>query len=388
MNDCALSETTLSRPRRGRRNAVLVAALTGALVGLLAACGGKQRAGFGPGGPVPVTAADVVTKTVPLQLSAIGSVVTNRTVGVKALIGGQLVKVAISRGQDVRKGQLLFEIDPRPYQVALDQAQAQLARDEALVANAQSNLKRYAVLVKEDYVTKEQYDQTKADADSLQATVQADRAAVENARLNLSYCTITSPIDGRAGDVLVDEGNLVKANADTPLVIINSLEPIDVSFSVPEQHLAEIRASQSGSRLPVTARVKMDHAQAMEGQLTFINNAVDTDTGTIMLRGTFANKDHFLWPGQFVDVSLTLGEQNNAVVVPNPAVVRGQEGLYVYVIKPDNTVESRPVEVDRTVGRDTVIAKGLTAGERVVTDGQLRLVPGAKVEVKQAQEAS
>jgi multidrug efflux system membrane fusion protein len=389
MTNPVLSGMSSCGPRAGRSLRVVAAILTGTAVALLAACGGKQSAAYGGGGgAVPVTAADVIAKTVPEEITAIGTVVTAQTVGVKAQVGGQLFKVAIARGQDVRKGQLLFEIDPRPYQVALDQAEAQLARDQALLANAESDVKRYSVLVKEDYVTEEQYDQTKANAESLQGTVKADRAAVENARLNLSYCTITSPIDGRAGDILVDEGNLVKANADTPMVVLNLIEPIDVSFSVPEANLGEIRARREGGDLAVVARLRGGQRETVEGRLTFINNTVDIDTGTITLRGTFPNKRRLLWPGQFVDVVLTLGQQQGALVVPNTAVVRGQEGLFVYIIKPDDTVESRSVEVDRTVGRETVIAKGLTAGEKVVSNGQLRLVPGAKVEIKQAGQES
>jgi membrane fusion protein, multidrug efflux system len=330
---------------------------------------------------VPVTVGTVTTKSVPIELTAIGSVQPYSTVAVKALINGELTEVHFREGQDVRKGDLLFTIDPRPYQAALAQAQAALARDRAQAINAQADARRYAELVKKDYVTEEQYDQTQATAAAAQATVQADEAAVEAARVNLSYCTIRSPIDGRTGNLMVHAGNVIKAN-DVPLVTINQITPVYVAFSVPEQQLWEIKARAAAGKLDVLAAPAANSAPPGHGQLTFIDNAVDPTTGTIQLKATFPNRGRFLWPGEFVNVRLVLSKEANAVVAPAQAVQTGQEGEFVFVVKPDDTVESRPVTVARTVGQEAVIEKGLHPGERVVTDGQLRLVPGARVEIK------
>ncbi len=327
---------------------------------------------------VPVHVGRVTRETVPVEVHGIGTVAPRSTVQVKAQVGGEVTAVHFREGQDVTKGQALFTIDPRPYRAAVQKAEAQLARDRALAANAEADVARYADLVEKDYVTREQYDQIQADAESQKATVKADEAALEEARLDLGWTTISSPVAGRTGKVLIHAGNVVKAN-DLPLVVIQQIEPVDVSFSVAQSYLDEIRGRQASGELAATAAPP--GGAAHQGTLTFIDNEVDPTTGTIELKATFPNRDRALWPGQFVNVTLDLAVEQDAVVAPAPAVQSGQKGDYVFVVKDDGTVESRSVEVSRTMGERAVIAKGLSGGETVVTDGQLRLVPGAPVEV-------
>ena len=336
---------------------------------------------------VPVKIGDVIQQNVPLQIDAIGNVEAYNTVSVKAMIGGEVIGVHFKEGQDVRQGDLLFQIDPRPYDAALKQAEGALARDVAQAKNAEEQAKRYEILVQKDYVSKDQYDQLRANADALAAAVQADKANVENSRVQLTYCTIRSPIDGRVGSVLINKGNVIKAN-DLVMVTINKIMPIYVSFSIPGQNLSDIKKYMAAGSLKVEAIIPGDEKRPAQGVLTFINNAVDTATGTIQLKGTFENKDKRLWPGQFVNVIVTLTMQRNAVVMPSAALQAGQQGQYVFVVKPDFTVESRPVTVARTFGDLAVVAQGVNPGEKVVTDGQLNLVPGTRVELKgdQAQE--
>jgi len=340
----------------------------------------SKKSGPPPRLPVPVTAATVIQKTVPVQIRAIGNIEAYSTVSVKSQIDGVLTRVHFKEGQDVRKGDLLFTIDPRPYEAALRQAEANLAKDTAQLENARVEVGRYEELVKKGYVAREQYDQIKTNAAALEATVNADKASVENAHVQLKYCYIYSPITGRTGYLVSNQGNLIKANADNPIVTINQIQPIYATFSVPEQYLSEIKKYMSSGKVRVDAVIAKE--QTEEGVLTFVDNAVDVNTGTIKLRATFANKERHLWPGQFVDVVMTLTTQPNAVVVPSQAVQTGQSGQYVFVIKNDLTVESRPIIVGRSLDGETVIEKGLQSGEKVVTDGQLRLVPGAKVEIK------
>jgi membrane fusion protein, multidrug efflux system len=353
---------------------------------LLAACSGKQQQPPQKP-PVPVTAATVIQKTVPVQIRAIGNVEAYSTVSVKSQIGGILTRVHFREGQDVNNGALLFTIDPRPYEAALKQAEANLAKDKAQLENSRKEVQRYAELVKKGYVAQEQYDQISTNAASLEAIVNADTAVVENARLQLKYCYIYSPITGRTGNLAANEGNLIKANADTPMVVINQVQPIYVTFSVPEQDLSEIKRYMSEAKLRVEAFLSKENEKPEQGVLTFVDNAVDLATGTIKLKGTFANKEKKLWPGQFVNAVLTLTSQPDAVVVPSQSIQSGQKGQYVYVVKSDLTVEDRPVVVGRTLDGETVIEKGLHADETVVTDGQLRLVPGARVEMKKKDEA-
>ncbi len=370
------------RMRPGSRLAAAAgAALAAALV--IAGCGSPASTQRPGAAPVPVTVGQVVRKTMPLGFRAIGHVEAIETVAVKARIGGALQRILFAEGDTVEAGSTLFVIDPRPYEAVLRRAEAQLARDQAMLDKAESDVKRYADLVAQDYVTKEQYDQITANAASLRAAVDSDQAAIESARLDLDYCTITAPVTGRTGALGVKVGDLVKANADAGMVTINRTRPIYVSFPVPAQRLPEVLAHR-GNRIEVAATLPGEAAPAATGELTFIDNAVDTSTSTILLKATFPNADERLWPGQFVDVVVTLGEQPDRVVCPTAAVGTGQQGQYVFVVKDDKTVEQRPVQVDRMDERDAVIADGLSGGETVVTDGQLRLVPGATIQVKQA----
>jgi len=316
-------------------------------------------------------------------LSAIGNVQAFSTVSIRALVGGQLTRVSFREGEDVRRGQQLFTIDPRPYEAAWQQAQANLARDEAQLRNAQSEAVRYADLVKKDYVTKADYEKITSGAEAAKAVVAADRAAVENARLQLSYCNIVAPIDGRTGSLMVHAGNLVRANDTSPLVVINQVTPVYVQFAVPEGELSRLRA-RGGLGVPVTAAPKQGGSPLAAGKLSFIDNAVDTTTGTITLKAVFGNQNRALWPGQFVTVAVTLQDRPNAVVVPSQAVQTGQRGQFVYVVKEDQSVEMRPVKVAETVDQQSIIETGVGPGETVVTDGQLRLTPKSHVEVKNA----
>ncbi len=329
---------------------------------------------------IPVRATAAVQKTVPVQITAIGNVESISTIAVKAQVGGVLLRVHFKEGQYVSKGDLIFTIDARPYEAALKQAEAALVRDTVQFENATRDVGRYDELLKRGYVAEMQYDQVKANADALRATVEADKAAVENARLQLGYCYIHAPISGRTGSLIVNEGNLVKANADTAMVTINQVQPIYVSFSVPEKNFPEIKKQFSSGELSVDAAPEGD--QPVEGVVTFIDNAVDVATGTIKLKATFNNKDHRLWPGQFVTVVMTLSRIPNAIVLPSQAILTGQSGQYVYVVKPDMTVEARPVDTGIAYGGETVISRGLDTGEEVVTDGQMLLVPGTTVELK------
>jgi multidrug efflux system membrane fusion protein len=298
-----------------------------------------------------------------------------------------LVSVHFTEGQDVKKGDLLFTIDPRPYEAALKQAEANLQRDLAQAKHAQEDARRYEFLIQKGVVARQQYDKFRTDADALEATVLADRAAAENAKIQLGYCSIHSPIDGRTGSLMIKQGNIIKAE-DINLVVINQVIPIDVSFSVPEQFLPEIRKHMASKKLQVEASSPQSDERPEKGTITFVDNAVDTSTGTIRLKGTFANREKKLWPGQFVNVVLTLTEEPNVIVVPSQAIQTGQEGQYVFVVKPDLTVESRQVVAGRTINGETVVQKGLQADERVVTDGQLRLSPGARVEIKTPEASS
>jgi len=332
---------------------------------------------------VPVTVAMAEQKDVPVQVRVIGSVQPISTVAVRALVAGQLLRVGFHEGDDVRKGQLLFTIDQRPYQAALAQAQANLARDEAQLRNAESEAKRYAELVKKDYVTREEYEKFASGAEAARAIAAADRAAVQNANLQLSYCEIRSPMDGRTGSLQVQAGNLVKANDTTPLVTINQITPVYVTFAVPESQLAEVRARGLGN-VPVSASPQQGGAGVQGGKLTFVDNAVDPQTGTITLKATFPNERRSLWPGEFVDVAMTLSNRANATVVPLQAVQNGQRGQYVYVVTSGDGVQMRPVTVVQQIDNQAVIGKGVNPGDTVVTDGQIRLTPKSKVEVKKS----
>ena len=337
---------------------------------------------------VPVTVAQVMEKAVPVQIRAIGNGEALKTVSIKSRVGGELKEVHFREGQDVKQGDLLFTIDPDTYEAALKQVQANLARNMALLKKAQEDVKRYSDLVQKEYISQEQYDQAVTNVDALKAQIKADQAAVENARLLVSYCTIRAPIAGRTGELLADKGNMIKAQDDNKsLVVINQIQPLYVSFAVPEQNLPDIKKHAAAGKLKLKALISKDGQFSEEGTLTFIDNTVDKATGTIRMKGTFDNKEKKLWPGQFVNLVLDLTVQSNAVVVPSQAVQTGIEGQYVYILRPNLTAEARPVVLGRSFDGQTVIEKGLQAGENVVTDGQFHLVSGVKVQIKGSPES-
>jgi multidrug efflux system membrane fusion protein len=335
---------------------------------------------------VPVMVAAVIRKDVPAQLQAIGNVEAYSTVSVKSQVEGQLGKVYFKEGDEVKKGELIFLVDPRPFEASLKQAQANMARNVAQMKKAQSDTRRYAELLKKGIVSEAEYDQYRSSFETFKATVNADAAAVENAKLQLEYCYIRSPIDGRVGRLMVNPGNIVEAN-QTILAVINQIKPIYVTFSVPEQKLSEIRKYMSSAgKLRVDVLTSPENEKPVSGELTFLNNQVDTTTGTILLKALFRNEDEFLWPGKFVSIALILTTLKNAVVIPSEALQTGQEGEYVFVVKPDLTVESRPVTVGSRLAQHVVIADGLQSQEKVVTNGQFDLAPGVKVEIKNDAE--
>lgn len=339
-------------------------------------------------GPAPVLVATAVTTNVPVQINPppVGHVIPYSTVTVHSQIGGIISEVHFKEGQAVKQGDLLFTIDPRPSQAALAQAKAALLRDRAQLENAKIQFAREQKLFDQKLVSQDEFDTSKASMDALQGTVHADEAAVTNAMINLDFTEIRSPIDGITGNLLFYQGNVVKAPDDT-LVTINQVHPIYVGFAVPEQYLPQIRSEMHQHELKVRATFENMNVPPPEGELTFINNTVDEATGTILLKATFPNTRSVLWPGQFVSVELTLSELTNAVVVPSPAIQTGQNGEYVYILKSDQTVNERPVTIGITYQGKTVVQQGLTAGETVITDGQLRLTPGVKVNINQTSEA-
>jgi membrane fusion protein, multidrug efflux system len=353
------------------------------LLPLVASFGCQAQSAMKPRGPeaVPVKVEQVVRKPMALELRAVGSVEASSKVSVSARAAGTIVAAHFQEGSEVQRGELLFELDPRPYQASLAEAQSRLARDRTLAEKAAEDERRYTALVEKEYVTREQFEGAKANAASLRSTVQADEAAVENARLALEYCTIRAPISGRTGSLLVHAGNMVRQNDAAPLVVILQTRPVRVAFAISEKHLEAIRAHAAAAPLRVSVRSRGGTGEPVIGKLEFIDNSVDQATGTILLKGVFDNQDGRLWPGQFVDVVLTLGSEEAALVVPSTAVQTGQQGSYVFVVTPDGTAESRPVTVARVVGAESVLAAGVEPDETVVTDGQLRLVPGAKVAV-------
>jgi multidrug efflux system membrane fusion protein len=360
------------------------------LVVNFAGCGKKEDSKSGAGNPaqmtVPVVVGTAVKKEMPVQVHAVGTVEALNTVMIKPQVGGLLLTVHFKEGQDVRSGDPLFTIDKRPLEAALAQAEANLAKDIAQARTARELTARYENLVKKDYVTQEQYDQVRTNAEALEASVDADRAMVQNARLQLRYCEIHSPIEGRTGNLMVHPGNVLKAN-ETEMVQIHQMHPVYVTFSVPEENLSNIRAYKARGRLQVVVTDKTGN-NPVSGALAFINNEVDQTTGTIQLKGQFENNSNVLWPGEFTNVTLTLTTRPDAIVVPSQAVESGQNGPYVYIVKADRTAEVRQVTPGDTIGQETIIEKGIQPGETVVTDGQLRLLPGAKVEFKTPGSAS
>ena len=350
---------------------------------VLAASGcAKQQAAPAPraAAAIPVVVAKVTQKAMPVQLTAIGNV-GSYSVSVRAQVAGELLQVHFREGEFVKKGQLLFTIDSRPYEAALAQAQATLLRDKAVAANTRAQAQRLSRLLADGVVSPSDADTSKSAAEASEATVAADEAAVNTAQLNVEYCKIYSPMDGRTGSVMVKPGNLVKV-ADVPIVVINEVSPIHVDFTVPQEYLPEIKKYMAAGPLRVEASVPNSNEAPEVGTLTFIDNAVDTTTGTIHLRSTFDNRRGLLWPGLYVNTLMTLAQQSNATTIPAQAITAGQQGSFVYVVKEDGTVAARPVVSSRNVQGEAVIDKGLQAGETVVTDGQVRLVPGAKVQIK------
>jgi multidrug efflux system membrane fusion protein len=377
-----------------------------------AASGSAGRSG-GRSEGVPVITGVVTQKDVPLELRAIGAVEAYSVVAVKSQVGGELTKAHFAEGQFVKKGDTLFTIDSRPFETALRQAEANLAKSMALEKQAEANLardeaqsktasaqaERYARLLESGVVSRDQYDQiganaaalietvraNKANVETTQKAIEADKAAAQSARLQLSFTTVYAPIDGRTGSLMVYQGNLVRTSDTTPLVVINQINPIHVTFSAPEKQLPEIKTYMAKGKLKAQVSQPNDEAHPEPGTVDFVDNAVDNTTGTIKLKATFANKERRLWPGQFVNVVLTLTTRAGATVAPSQAIQTGQQGQFVFVVKPDQTVEMRPVVVAYTVADDSVIESGVKPGEVVVTDGQLRLVPGAKVKVSNGE---
>src|SRR5262245_32128855 len=345
------------------------------------AAGGRGRGGGG--GTVPVTTAPVVNKPMPIEIGVIGTAEAFSNVAIRSQITGQLEKVNFTEGDDVQQGQVLFTLDRRPLELALREAQANLERDTARAENAALMTKRYEDLAKRGIAPREQLDTSRADLAALTATVSADKAAVENATVQLDYATIKAPISGRTGALAVHEGNLVRANDQIALVTINQIMPMSVSFAVPEARFSELKRYLSGGALTVKATPPNDQGPAAVGKIAFVDNAVDENTGTIRVKGTFANTDRRLWPGQYVNVVVTLTTDPKAIVVPSVAVQNGQQGTFVFVVKSDQTVEMRPVTVQRVAASETVLTGGVKPGDTVVTDGHLRLVPGSRISVKE-----
>ncbi len=342
--------------------------------------------GGGQGPSVPVTTASVVQKAVPLDLQAIGTVIAASTVAVHAQITGELTSVNFKEGDEVQEGQILFTLDKRPLEAALLQAQANLDRDSAQLANAKAQAARYQDLLQRGIATREQVDTIRTNAQVLEATVGADRAAIESAKVQLDYATVASPLTGRTGLLQVHKGNLVRANDTTPIVTINRITPVYVSFAIPEATLPDFKRYIAQGSVRVEAKPPGEVGPVSVGRIDFIDNAVDPTTGTIKIKGTFPNEERRLWPGQFVNVNVTLATDSHAVVIPTSAIQTGQQGTYVYVVKPDQTVDLRSIAVARTHGEESVITSGVAVGETVVTDGQLRLVPGVRVSVKTGGE--
>jgi multidrug efflux system membrane fusion protein len=366
------------------------------MLATLSACNNAPEQKAPPRPPVSVMVETASTMQVPVEVAVIGNVESISTIAVRSRIDGQIERVFFREGQDVRRGDPLFQIDARPYKVALEKAEADAARDRAQLRNADNEEKRYSALIQQKFVSPQEYDQRTTTLETLRATVQSDRSALDNAQLNLDYTKISAPVSGRAGSLQITAGNLVKANADPPLVIIRQLSPIRVTFAVPADRLSEIRryagsgiapalrgGATKAAGLPVQAVPHGDsEAVPAHGELTFIDNGIDLATGTITLKATFANEDAALWPGQFVDVKLTLSSLPNATVVPARAVQTGQRGEQLFVVSDGMTAEARSVKTGIRNGEMIVIESGVTPGERVVVDGQVNLVTGAKVAIK------
>jgi multidrug efflux system membrane fusion protein len=363
----------------------VIVAGTAVCVGACARGQAQPQQQGGAAAATPVAIGTAVRKDMPLQAAVVGTVEAYSTVSVRAQITGELTAVRFQQGDDVEAGQELFTLDRRPLEAALEQAQANLERDTAEAANAKAIVGRYEQLVERGIVAREQRDNARTTVARLDAILSSDRAAVENAKVQLQYATIKAPISGRTGALMVNAGNLVRANDQTPLVTINQVSPIYVSFSFPEPLLPDLRRYQGRGSLHVEARPASGDDHVAIGEITFIDNTVDLSTGTIKVKATFPNHDRQLWPGQFANVVVRLTTESGVIVVPTVAVQTGPDGQYVYRVKPDQTVELRPVTVARVAGGETIIKDGIDAGDTVVTDGHLRLVPGSRISVKGAE---
>lgn len=352
--------------------------------GVQAAAPGGRGGGRGgrTAGEVPVSVATVVERSMPVNLHAVGNVESTSTVEIQSQVTGSLLTVEFEEGQDVNAGDLLFTIDPRPFEVALKQAEAARAKDAGQSKNAEVQRQRYKDLLTRGLIAQSDFDTISAQANALQSTLELDDVLIENARLQLQYTRIHAPIAGRTGALLAHPGSLIRANDTSPMIVINQVAPVYVSFALPARMLSSYRAQQNRAGLRVDAAVGGNPEAASIGTVTFIDNTVDQTTDTIRLKATFPNADHRLWPGQFVEVTLRLSVDEHAIVAPAVAVQPGQQGSYVWVLNADQTVAMRPVTVTRSEGQVAVIGSGLKAGEVVVTDGQLRLTPGAPVSVK------
>ena len=346
----------------------------------LAGCTTKTAQTAPPIMAAPVRVAKVTQRSVPIELTAIGTGEAYSTVSMKSQVSAELEQVHFQQGDFVTKGELLFTLDARPFQAAVSQAEAALAKDKAQLDLDKVQAERYQKLFDAGVAPKEQFDQMNSSAAAQEAGVKADEAALDAAKLQLQYCYIYAPVDGRTGALGVTAGNLVKQNDNPVLVVIDQVTPLYIDFAVPEQYLAEIRKFMDKGRLQVSATPYGD-TRAETGYLTFVDNAVDNTTGTIKLKATFDNPDHHLWPGQFSTLLLRLSEEENATVVPTAAIQSGQAGDFIFVVKPDSSADQRTVKTVRTIGSDTVIASGVAPGETVVIDGQLRLIQGMRVEV-------
>jgi multidrug efflux system membrane fusion protein len=364
----------------GRRRTLMLTIGLAVIAGAALLAGCSRAAPHREAPPAPVHVGTAVQKAMPVEVSAPGAGEAYQTVSVKSRVDAVVEAAHFKQGQDVRKGDVLFTLDPRSFQAALDQAEANLGRDTVQQKNAQTLAEHTKELLGKGYAAQEDYDQALTTADSLTSAVKADVAARDLARLLLSYCTITSPIDARTGAILVDPGNSIKAN-DAALVVLNQITPLYVSFAVPEAYLGAIRERMAAGTLAVQALIPGQEDRPEQGALSFVDNTVDPTTGTVALKATFGNEDRRLWPGQFINVVLTLSVQQDATVVPSQAVTVGQAGQFVFVLQPDGTVRSQPVVVDREIDGESVISSGVKAGDTVVTDGQLQLVNGTKVQV-------
>jgi len=371
--------------------AIVVVALGVILVrGILHRADAADKAPAAPPG-IPVVTATVAKEDVPILLTGIGTVQAAQSVTVKVRVDGQLVKVAFTEGQDVKEGALLAQIDPAPYQAMLDGAVAQKAKDEVTLANARKDLERYKTLFAQDSIQQQTLDTQVALVEQLKASVLSDQAAVDNAKVQLAYTTIRSPVNGRTGLRLVDVGNIVHATDTTGLVVINQIDPITVIFTLPEEHVPKINEAirAAGAKpLQVQALAREDGTTLGVGHLLLVNNQIDTATGTVQLKALFPNRSFALWPGQYVNARLVLGTRHDATTMPESAVQRGQDGLYAYVVKPDNVAVVQPIRVAQTQDGKAIIAEGVTPGTRVVVAGQYKLKPGVKiVEVEQVAPA-